>query len=234
VIATIGFYVFAVIMLLSAAMVVSARNPVHSVLFLILAFFNAAALFLLAGAEFLAMILVIVYVGAVAVLFLFVVMMLDVNFAEMREGLQRYAPVGAAVGLVLLAELALVLGGWRFAPEAQQLRLSPIPPGVHNTAALGAVLYTRYIFLFQAAGLVLLVAMIGAIVLTLRDRREARRQSIARQTARKPAETLAMMQVAIGAGTEELGVRGPLPPAEMPAEPAHAEASALAHPVEGH
>ena len=233
-IATIGFYVFAVIMLVSAAMVVSARNPVHSVLFLILAFFNAAALFLLAGAEFLAMILVIVYVGAVAVLFLFVVMMLDVNFAEMREGLQRYAPVGTAVGLALLAELALVLGGWRFAPQARQLRLSPIPPTLHNTAALGNILYTRYIFLFQAAGLVLLVAMIGAIVLTLRDRREARRQNIARQTARKPAEQLAMMRVAIGVGTEELGIRAPLPPAERPAEPAHAETNALEHPAEGH
>jgi NADH-quinone oxidoreductase subunit J len=235
VIATIGFYVFAVILLISAAMVVSARNPVHSVLFLILAFFNAAALFLIAGAEFLAMILVIVYVGAVAVLFLFVVMMLDVNFAELREGFQRYTPVGAAVGLVLLAELALVLGGWHFHPEAAALRLSPTPANLSNTAALGNILYTRYIFLFQAAGLILLVAMIGAIVLTLRDRRAVRRQNIAEQTAREKVQTLAMVEVAIGAGISETGILVPLPPAELAGRPAHeAERDALAHPAEGH
>ena len=166
-IATIAFYVFAVILLASAAMVVSSRNPVHSVLFLILSFFNAAALFLIAGAEFLAMILVIVYVGAVAVLFLFVVMMLDIDFAELRGGFQRYLPVGATVGAVLFIELVLVLGGWKFAPDAATLRLSPAPAQVSNTAALGRLLYTDYVFLFQAAGLLLLVAMIGAIVLTL-------------------------------------------------------------------
>ncbi|HUC17111.1 MAG TPA: NADH-quinone oxidoreductase subunit J [Acetobacteraceae bacterium] len=234
-IATIGFYVFAVILLISAAMVVSARNPVHSVLFLILSFFNAAALFLIAGAEFLAMILVIVYVGAVAVLFLFVVMMLDVNFAELREGFQRYAPVGAAVGLVLLAELALVLGGWHFHPNVAALRLSPTPADLSNTAALGNILYTRYIFLFQAAGLILLVAMIGAIVLTLRDRRAVRRQSIAEQTAREKVQTLAMVEVAIGAGIAETGILVPLPPAGSPEEPAHETGEeALSHPAEGH
>ena len=169
IIASIAFYVFAAILLVSAAMVVTARNPVHSVLFLILAFFNAAALFLIAGAEFLAMILVIVYVGAVAVLFLFVVMMLDIDFAELREGFQRYAPVGATVGLILLIELGLALTGWKIAPEAATLRLSP-SGSVANTVALGRVLYTDYVLLFQTAGLVLLVAMIGAIVLTLRDR----------------------------------------------------------------
>src|SRR5262250_71262 len=160
------FYLFAGVCISAAVMVVAARNPVHSVLFLILAFFNAAALFILLGAEFLAMILLIVYVGAVAVLFLFVVMMLDIDFAELRSGFQRYLPVGATVGAVLFIELALVLGGWKFAPNAATLRLSPVPTQVSNTAALGRLLYTDYIFLFQAAGLILLVAMIGAIVLT--------------------------------------------------------------------
>ena len=153
-IATIFFYIFAVILLASAAMVVSSRNPVHSVLFLILSFFNAAALFLIAGAEFLAMILLIVYVGAVAVLFLFVVMMLDVDFAELRGGFQRYLPVGATVGAVLFIELVLVLGGWKFAPGAATLRLSPTPSQIGNTAALGRLLYTDYVFLFQAVGTV--------------------------------------------------------------------------------
>src|SRR5580692_5726795 len=199
------FYIFAAILLVSAAMVVSARNPVHSVLFLILAFFNAAALFLIAGAEFLAMILVIVYVGAVAVLFLFVVMMLDVDFAELRSGYQRYLPVGATVGAVLFIELAAVLGGWTLAPMSSQLRMSPVPSGVSNTEALGRVLYTDYIFLFQAAGLILLVAMIGAIVLTLRDRKTSRHQNIERQTERKVVETLQMMSVSVGAGTNQSG-----------------------------
>ena len=208
-IATIAFYVFAVILLASAAMVVSSRNPVHSVLFLILSFFNAAALFLIAGAEFLAMILVIVYVGAVAVLFLFVVMMLDVDFAELRGGFQRYLPVGATVGAVLFIELALVLGGWKFAPDAATLRLSPAPAQVSNTAALGRLLYTDYVFLFQAAGLMLLVAMIGAIVLTLRDRKTSRHQSIRVQTERTVAETLEMVTVSLGAGTKEVGYLRP-------------------------
>jgi NADH-quinone oxidoreductase subunit J len=197
---TLLFYLFAAILLVSSAMVVSARNPVHSVLFLILSFFNAAALFLIAGAEFLAMILVIVYVGAVAVLFLFVVMMLDVDFTQLRSGFQRYLPVGATVGVVLLAELAVVLSGWQLAPGAMQLRLSPMPANVSNTEALGVVLYTDYVFLFQMAGLVLLVAMIGAIVLTLRDRKTSRHQNIRRQTERTVVETLELMSVSLGAG----------------------------------
>ena len=201
-IATIFFYVFSVILLASAAMVVSSRNPVHSVLFLILSFFNAAALFLIAGAEFLAMILVIVYVGAVAVLFLFVVMMLDIDFAELRGGFQRYLPVGATVGAVLFIELALVLGGWKIAPDAATLRLSPAPAQVSNTAALGRLLYTDYVFLFQAAGLLLLVAMIGAIVLTLRDRKTSRHQSIRVQTERTVAETLETGDGVAGRGRE--------------------------------
>ncbi len=199
------FYIFAAILLVSAATVVSARNPVHSVLFLILAFFNAAALFLIAGAEFLAMTLVIVYVGAVAVLFLFVVMMLDVDFAELRGGFQRYLPVGATVGAVLLVELAIVLGGWKIAPGSVTLHMSPIPATMSNTEALGRVLYTDYIFQFQTAGLILLVAMIGAIVLTLRDRRTSRHQDIRVQTERTVAETLEMMSVKVGMGTTQSG-----------------------------
>ncbi|HVY15883.1 MAG TPA: NADH-quinone oxidoreductase subunit J [Rhodopila sp.] len=204
-ITTILFYIFAAILLASAAMVVSARNPVHSVLFLILAFFNAAALFLIAGAEFLAMILVIVYVGAVAVLFLFVVMMLDVDFAELRSGFQRYLPIGATVGVVLFIELAIVLGGWKLAPGAVQLHMSPAPAGMSNTEALGRVLYTDYVFLFQTAGLVLLVAMMGAIVLTLRDRRTSRHQDIRVQTERTVTETLELMSVQVGMGVSQAG-----------------------------
>ena len=215
-IATIAFYIFAVILLASAAMVVSARNPVHSVLFLILSFFNAAALFLIAGAEFLAMILLIVYVGAVAVLFLFVVMMLDIDFAELRGGFQRYLPVGATVGAVLFIELALVLGGWKFAPDAATLRLSPVPAQVSNTAALGRLLYTDYVFLFQAAGLLLLVAMIGAIVLTLRDRKTSRHQSIRTQNERTVAETLELVTMSVGAGIKEVGIF--VPKITQPAE----------------
>jgi NADH-quinone oxidoreductase subunit J len=221
-IAAIAFYVFALVLLASAVMVVSARNPVHSVLFLILAFFNAAALFLLAGAEFLAMILVIVYVGAVAVLFLFVVMMLDINFAELRSGLQRYAPIGLAIGVVLAVELFFVLGGWQIAPEAMSLRFAPNADNVNNTLQLGKLIYTDYVFLFQTAGLVLLVAMIGAIVLTLRDRGTSRRQSIARQVARTPALTLEMVDVRIGAGMNEIGIRRPPAEAPEPLEDEHA------------
>ncbi|MDB5400428.1 MAG: NADH-quinone oxidoreductase subunit [Acetobacteraceae bacterium] len=226
-ITAILFYIFAAILLVSAAMVVSARNPVHSVLFLILAFFNAAALFLIAGAEFLAMILVIVYVGAVAVLFLFVVMMLDVDFAELRGGFQRYLPVGATVGVVLFVELAAVLGGWKLAPGAVQLRMSPMPSGLSNTEALGRVLYTDYVFLFQTAGLILLVAMIGAIVLTLRDRKTSRHQNIQRQLDRKVTETLQMMSLSLGAGTTASG--GYLHPKEPEAEPVEEHADAGGH-----
>ena len=194
-ITTLAFYLFSAILLISAGMVITSRNPVHSVLFLILAFFNAAALFLIAGAEFLAMILVIVYVGAVAVLFLFVVMMLDVNFSELRDGFQRYAPVGATVGAILFGELALVLGGWKFAPEAGAIRMSSAPGEIENTRALGHLIYTDYVFLFQSAGLILMVAMIGAIVLTHRDRGTSKRQNIARQNARAVADTLELVQV---------------------------------------
>ena len=211
-IAALAFYVFAAIMLVSASMVVTARNPVHSVLFLILTFFNAATLFVLAGAEFLAMILVIVYVGAVAVLFLFVVMMLDIDFTQLREGFQRYLPVGLAVGLVLLCELVIVLGGWKIAPEAMSLRFAPIAAGTQNTAQIGKLLYTDYFLIFQVSGLILLVAMIGAIVLTLRDRGLSRRQNIGRQLSRQASETMVMMDVATGAGVKETGIlRQPVP-----------------------
>lgn len=203
--AQIVFYVFATVLVLSAGMVVSARNPVHSVLFLILAFFNAAGLFLVAGAEFLAMILVIVYVGAVAVLFLFVVMMLDVRFTEMREGLQRYAPFGAAVGAVLFAELALAFGHWQVARNIADVSHLVPTPGRTNTAALGDVLYTHYIFLFESCGLVLLVAMIGAIVLTLRERPVGRRQNIERQHERTAADSLDMMALPLGQGVVDNG-----------------------------
>ncbi|UPY38394.1 NADH-quinone oxidoreductase subunit J [Sediminicoccus sp. KRV36] len=214
-IAGLAFYFFAFILIAAAAMVVTSRNPVYSVLYLILAFFNAAALFLIAGAEFLAMILVIVYVGAVAVLFLFVVMMLDVDFVQLREGFQRYAPVGAIIGGILFLELLLVLGAWRFASDVGDLRLSPTPAGVSNTEALGRIIYTDYIYLFQASGLILLVAMIGAIVLTLRDKPTAKRQNIAEQVAR--SSEVMMAQPAIGAGIRREDILRPLPPPEKPA-----------------
>jgi NADH-quinone oxidoreductase subunit J len=226
-ITAILFYLFAAVLLGSATMVVSARNPVHSVLFLILAFFNAAALFLIAGAEFLAMILVIVYVGAVAVLFLFVVMMLDVDFADLRSGVQRYWIAGATVGAVLFVELAAVLGGWRLAPASGQLRMSPVPSGISNTEALGHILYTDYIFLFQTAGLILMVAMIGAIVLTLRDRKSSRHQDITTQTDRHVSQTLEMMSAKLGAGTNALG--GYLRPKETEPEPADDHADSVGH-----
>jgi len=216
----LAFYLFAAILIASAVMVVTSRNPVHSVLFLILAFFNAAALFLIAGAEFLAMILVIVYVGAVAVLFLFVVMMLDIDFAQLREGFQRYAPIGAVIGGILFLELLLVLGAWHFAGEAAALRFSPMPTdGLTNTEALGRILYTDYIYMFQAAGLILLVAMIGAIVLTHRERPGTKRQSVATQVAR--ANSISLEQVPTGAGVKALGIRRPPEPEAEPAKVAH-------------
>src|ERR1700755_1137829 len=174
------FYLFAGICVASAVMVIVSRNPVHSVLFLILAFVNASGLFVLMGAEFLAMILFVVYVGAVAVLFLFVIMMLDVDFAELREGFLQYLPIGAVVGCIFLAELLLVLGAWTFSPRVPHSITAPIPDNVSNTMALGLVLYTRYVYYFQIAGLVLLVAMIGAIVLTLQHRPAVKRQNAAR------------------------------------------------------
>ena len=196
------FYLFAAITIAAGVMVISARNPVHSVLFLILAFFNGAALFILMGAEFLGMILVVVYLGAVTVLFLFVVMMLDINVAELRQGFLQYLPVGALIGLVLLAELIVVLGGWASAPQAAQVAQVPMPPPdeVSNTAALGRVLYTKYLYLFQASGVVLLVAMIGAIVLTLRSRPGVRRQSIAEQNFRSREESVEIKKVETGSG----------------------------------
>ena len=202
IIQALAFYLFAAIVVAAGAMVISARNPVHSVLFLILAFFNAAGLFVLLGAEFLAMILVVVYVGAVAVLFLFVVMMLDVDFTALREGFLRYAPIGAAVGLVLLAELVLVGGAWVVSPEAGQFAAAPTPDirKVTNTHALGRILYTDYVYVFQAAGIVLLVAMIGAIVLALRARKGVRRQRIGQQLARRREETVAVVKVTTRGG----------------------------------
>ena len=198
------FYLFSAVIIASAVMVVGARNPVHSVLFLILAFFNAAGLFVILGAEFLAMILVVVYVGAVAVLFLFVVMMLDVDFVELRQGFLNYLPVGALVGIVLLAELLIVLGGWAFAPDVGLAVAAPIPmpDEMSNTAALGRILYTRYIFFFQAAGMILLVAMVGAIVLTLRHKEGVKRQSIADQVARTPATSIEIRKVESGMGLQ--------------------------------
>ncbi len=200
----IVFYIFSGILVASAAMVVVSRNPVHAVLFLILCFFNAAGLFVLMGAEFLAMILVVVYVGAVAVLFLFVVMMLDVDFVKLREGFARYLPVGSAVGLVLAAELVFVLAPWAFSASVPEAIAVPIPdPGqIHNTRALGLVLYTDYVYLFQAAGLILLVAMVGAIVLTLRDREGVKRQSIPRQVARTRHEGVETVSVKTREGVD--------------------------------
>ena len=197
IIQVIAFYAFAAIAIASGVMVIAARNPVHSVLFLILAFFNAAGLFVLVGAEFLAMILVIVYVGAVAVLFLFVVMMLDINFVELRQGFLQYLPVGALIGLILLVELVLIFGAWTVAPEASSVAAAPMPAlaAATNTAALGALLYTRYVYAFQAAGLILLVAMIGAIVLTLRARQGVRRQKIATQVGRPRAQAIEVVKV---------------------------------------
>jgi NADH-quinone oxidoreductase subunit J len=196
------FYLFAAAAVGAGMMVVAARNPVHSVLFLILAFFNAAGLFVLIGAEFLAMILVIVYVGAVAVLFLFVVMMLDIDFVQLRSGFVRYLPIGALVGLVLLAELILVSVSWAVTPAGTVVgAAAPVgAAAMNNTRALGDILYTRYLFAFQAAGLILLVAMIGAIVLTLRHRGDVRRQSIAAQIARTRAQSVEVVKVRVGEG----------------------------------
>lgn len=192
------FYLFATLALASAAMVIVAKNPVHAVLFLILTFFNAAGLFILLGAEFLAMLLVIVYVGAVAVLFLFVVMMLDVDFAELRAGFIKNAPVGLIVGGVVLAELIALFAARASLPAPAATAGAPIPQGLHNTEALGHILYTKYIYFFQGAGLVLLVAMIGAIVLTLRHKPGVKRQSIADQVARGPATAVKVVKVPPG------------------------------------
>jgi NADH-quinone oxidoreductase subunit J len=195
------FYLFAALSVAAAVMVIVAKNPVHAVLFLILAFFNAAGLFVLLGAEFLAMILVIVYVGAVAVLFLFVVMMLDVDFAELRAGFIKNAPVGLLVGGIVLAELILLFVGRGFGVGVAQHPGSPISElgrEASNTQQLGLILYTRYVYFFEVAGLVLLVAMVGAIVLTLQHKANVRRQSIAKQVARTPATGLEIVKVPPG------------------------------------
>jgi len=188
------FYMFSAVMLGAGLMVVVSRNPVFSVLFLILAFFNAAGLFVLIGAEFIAMLLVVVYVGAVAVLFLFVVMMLDINFAEMRAGFQKYLPLGLVVGSILVFELVAAIYGDAFKGASL-----PAMPEISNTRALGNVLYTKYMYLFQVAGLILLVAMIGAISLTMRKRPGVRRQVIAEQNARSRAESVEVVEVPVGA-----------------------------------
>lgn len=194
------FYVFGLITVASAVMVISARNPVHSVLFLILSFFNAAALFVLIGAEFLAMVLVVVYVGAVAVLFMFVVMMLDINFVRLREGFLHYLPVGALIGLILLVELVLVAGTWVFDDGKLGSVNLAITNEISNTEAIGNVLYTDYFYLFQIAGVILLVAIIGAITLTLRDRTGVKRQDISTQVNRRPADTIELRDVRPGGG----------------------------------
>ena len=193
------FYLLAAVTVASGVMVVSARNPVHSVLFLILAFFNSAGLFVLIGAEFLAMILVVVYVGAVAVLFMFVVMMLDINFLRLQEGFMRFLPVGLLVGIILLAELVLVGGTYIVAGDAEPAAAAATGPAVSNTVAIGNLLYTQYFYPFQAAGMILLVAIIGAITLTLRHR-PVRRQDIGRQVNRVRAETVEMRKVRSGSG----------------------------------
>jgi NADH-quinone oxidoreductase subunit J len=199
--ALLVFYLLAAVAVAAGVMVISARNPVHSVLFLILAFFNAAGLFVLIGAEFLAMVLVVVYVGAVAVLFLFVVMMLDINFVRLREGFLQYLPVGGLIGLILLVELVLVLGSWALTPEQVLMAAEqPVPLTRSNIEALGDLFYTDYFYLFQAAGMILLVAIIGAITLTLRHKPEVRRQSIALQVHRRREEAVELRKVQPGSG----------------------------------
>jgi NADH-quinone oxidoreductase subunit J len=202
IIQALAFYLFAAVAVAAGVMVISARNPVHSVLFLILAFFSSAGLFVLMGAEFLAMILVIVYVGAVAVLFLFVVMMLDINFVTLRHGILQYLPIGALVGLILLTELVLVFASWAVAPTAEASFAAPIPAidAVSNSHALGRLIYTDYAYLFQVAGLILLVAMVGAIVLTLRRREGVRRQKISSQVGRPSKTAVEVVKVPSGSG----------------------------------
>ena len=198
----IAFYLFATIVIASGAMVIFSRNPVHSVMWLILAFFNAAGLMLLAGAEFIAMLLVIVYVGAVAVLFLFVVMMLNIDFAEMKAGFVSYLPFGLAIAFVLAAEILLGVGIWSAGPIELAHRAAPTPTDMPNIQAIGALLYTRYIFLFEAAGIVLLVAMIGAIVLTHRQRGGVRGQNISQQVRRRPQDATRLVDPGVGQGME--------------------------------
>jgi NADH-quinone oxidoreductase subunit J len=201
-VAVAAFYFFAIVAVAAGVLVIFARNPVHSVLWLILAFFAAAGLFVLLGAEFVAMLMLIVYVGAVAVLFLFVVMMLDVDFAELKAGMARYLPIGLLIGVVLLVQLGFAFGAWEVTDEALSLRAAVTPPPgeVDNTTALGLLVYTRYVFLFQAAGLILLVAMIGAIVLTLRKRVGVKRQDVLTQMYRDPKEAVHLVDIKPGQG----------------------------------
>jgi NADH-quinone oxidoreductase subunit J len=200
--ATVAFYFFAIVAVMSGVLVIFARNPVHSVLWLILAFFGASGLFVLLGAEFVAMLMMIVYVGAVAVLFLFVVMMLDVDFAELREGMAKLMPIGLLIALVLLVQLGIVFGGWEVNPAAEGLRqaVTPAPAVIDNTTALGMLIYTKYVLLFQLAGLVLLVAMVGAIVLTLRKRQYVKRQDVLVQMYRDPKEAVHLVDIKPGQG----------------------------------
>lgn len=200
IISALAFYLFAGILVLSAVLVITAKNPVHSVLFLILAFFNSAGLFIMLGAEFVGMIMVIVYVGAVAVLFLFVVMMLDISFADLREGAMQYVPVGLIIGAVLLFELIVVYGTWTMSEDKLSSLGSPTPEGVTNTEALGRLIYTDYLLAFQGAGLILFVAMVGAIVLTHRRRPGVLRQKVGEQHARQPEDVLDIQKVTPGTG----------------------------------
>jgi len=202
VIHVLAFYLFAVLVVSSGALTILSRNPVHSVLWLIMAFFNAAGLMVLLGAEFIAMLLVIVYVGAVAVLFLFVVMMLDIDFAELRAGFVDYLPFGLLIALVLLAEIVLGIGLWSAGPMELAQRAAPVNPELSNIQAIGGLLYTRYIFLFEAAGIVLLVAMIGAIVLTHRARGGVRGQNVAKQNRRRPQDAVRNVNQPVGQGVE--------------------------------
>lgn len=199
-VAVFAFYLFAISVIAAGLMVVLSRNPVHSVLWLILAFLSSAGLFVLLGAEFVAMLLMIVYVGAVAVLFLFVVMMLDVDFAELKGEMARYMPLGLLIGVVILMELGIAFGAWTTADTAESMRAAATPENVHNTAALGLLIYDRYILMFQLAGLVLLVAMIGAIVLTLRHRPNVKRQNVLDQMWRDPAKAMELKDVKPGQG----------------------------------
>lgn len=199
-VAAFAFYLFAAGVLGGGLFTVLSRNPVHSVLFLILAFSSAAGLFVLLGAEFIAMLLMIVYVGAVAVLFLFVVMMLDVDFAALKAGMAQYLPAALAIGIVLLMALGLAYGNWTVAPSAQEARAAVTPEGVENTAALGLVVYEQYFLIFQLAGLILFVAMIGAIVLTLRHREGIKRQNVLEQMSRDPASAIEMKDIRPGQG----------------------------------
>ncbi|WP_375288617.1 NADH-quinone oxidoreductase subunit J [Sphingomonas sp.] len=197
-----AFYLFALVVLLSGAMTISSRNPVHSVLWLILAFFNAAGLMVLVGAEFIAMLLVIVYVGAVAVLFLFVVMMLDIDFAELRAGFVRYFGIGLVLAVALVCEILIGVGAWSAGGIDLARRAAPVDPAMPNIQAVGMLLYSRYLFVFEAAGFVLLVAMIGAIVLTHRERSGSRYQNIARQVARRPQDATRNMRPTVGQGVQ--------------------------------